>query len=83
MLTIVEAGKRGASDEEHYAFAQQEGRVIVTHDSDFLRLAVKCPDHPGLVYSPQGKTIGEMVRKLTLIVQLITAEEMNGKIEFI
>ncbi len=83
VLTIVEAGKLGAKDEEHYAFAHQEGRVIVTHDNDFLRLAARHPNHSGLVYSPKGKTIGEMIRKLTLIAQIITAEEMTGKIEFI
>lgn len=83
VLTIVEAGKRGAKDEEHFAFAQQEGRVIVTHDTDFLRLAAKHSHHAGLVYSQQGRSIGEMVRKLTLFAQIISAEEMMGRIEFI
>ena len=29
----------GASDKEHFTYAYEEGRVLVTFDDDFLRLA--------------------------------------------
>jgi uncharacterized protein with PIN domain len=83
VLTISEAGKLGASDEEHFAFARQQGRVIVTHDTDFLRLAADSSDHSGVVYAPQERTIGEMVRKLSLIARVIKEEKMRGHIEYI
>lgn len=83
VVTVAEAGKLEASDEEHLAFAHQQQRVIVTHDVDFLRLAAAASDHPGIVYSPQGRSIGEMVRNLTLIGQVLTTQEMHGHIEFI
>lgn len=83
VLTLAEAGKLGAADEEHFAFAHQQGRVIVTHDDDFLRLTAASSDHSGVVYGPQGRAIGEMVRKLTLIPQVLTAEDMRGRVEYI
>jgi predicted nuclease of predicted toxin-antitoxin system len=67
VLTLVEAGKLGATDKEHFVFARQQERVIVTHDTDFLRLAASSSNHAGIIYGPQGIMIGEMVRKITLI----------------
>ena len=51
VLTLREASMLGASDEEHIAFARRQGRVIVTYDDDFLRLAAEVPDHAGIVYA--------------------------------
>lgn len=62
VLTIVEAGLLGAEDEDLLAFARDEERVIVTQDRDFLRIAAQVDDPPGVVYAPQERSIGEMVR---------------------
>jgi predicted nuclease of predicted toxin-antitoxin system len=34
-VTTVEMGLRGQTDEAQLAFACQQGRVLVTHDTDF------------------------------------------------
>jgi predicted nuclease of predicted toxin-antitoxin system len=83
VLTLTEAGNLGASDEEHLAFAREEGRTIVTHDDDFLRLAAQTRDHAGVVYMPQRRSIGETVRGLTLIADVLGAEGMRGHVEFL
>ena len=57
--------------------------MIVTQDRDFLRIAAREQNHPGVVYAPQGRLIGEMVRMLDLLVQVSDAEEMYGRVEFI
>jgi predicted nuclease of predicted toxin-antitoxin system len=36
--TTVEERLTGATDEQQLAFATGQGRVLVTHDADFLRL---------------------------------------------
>ena len=41
-------GLRTASDPAQLAYVQREGRVLVTHDADFLRLASEGVDHPGI-----------------------------------
>src|SRR5699024_519569 len=81
--TLVEANKLGADDKEHLAFARQQRRAIVTHDTDFLRLANATSGHSVVVYAPQEQSIGEMVRKLSLIARVITEEEMRGHLEYI
>ncbi|WP_372636952.1 DUF5615 family PIN-like protein [Fodinibius sp.] len=45
VLTLVVADKIGAIDKEHLAFARQQRRAIVTHVTDFLRLASATLDH--------------------------------------
>lgn len=37
VTTTPEAGLRQADDLAYLAFTRQEGRVLVTHDADFLR----------------------------------------------
>ena len=61
VLTVVEAGMLGASDEEHVSKAREEDRVIFTQDVDFLRLAAAGRAHAGIVYAPQSSSIGDMI----------------------
>ena len=74
----------GASDEEQIAFAFHEGRVIVTHDADFLRLASQGVIHSGIAYCHFGdRTIGEMLRSLLLLSELYGPEFMFRRIEYL
>lgn len=81
--TLTEAGMLGASDEEHFAFAREEERTIVTQDDDFLRLAAHSSEHAGVVYLPQRRTVGKTVRGLTLIAEVLGTEGMRGHVEFL
>ena len=64
------AGLSGASDEEHLAFALREGRVAITHDADFLRLASRGTKHAGIAFCHFGsRTVGEMLRALLVLVR--------------
>lgn len=83
MLTVAEAGLLGSSDVEHLAGARADGRVIFTQDEDFPRLHAAGLDHAGIVYAPQETSIGEIVRGLILIHEVMESEEMIRHIEFI
>lgn len=83
VLTVPEADLIGASDEEHLARAAQEGRVLFTQDDDFLRLAAQGFKHSGIVYAPQGMSIGQIIYGLMLIHEVLDAEEMRQHIEFL
>jgi hypothetical protein len=84
VTTISEAGLLGAEDADLRAFPDEENRVMVTQDRDFLQLAVEAEeDHPGVAYAPQGRSIGELVRLLDLLAQVSDASEMRGRIEYI
>lgn len=83
VLSTREASKLGAPDIEHLTFARKEGRVIVTQDDDFLRLHAGGEEHTGIAYAQQQISIGEIIRGLILIYQVLDAEEMINHIEFI
>jgi predicted nuclease of predicted toxin-antitoxin system len=81
--TTVDEGLRGAPDIEHVAFAKSKGRVIYTHDADFLRLAASGIEHSGIVFSYAGtRGIGEAIEHLMLIHACMSEEEMQNHVEF-
>jgi predicted nuclease of predicted toxin-antitoxin system len=84
VFTTAEANLIGQSDEIQLEFARSEGRVIVTHDDDFLKIASLNCNHPGIAYCRKDtKTIGDIVNQLVLIHEILTLAEMRGKVEFL
>jgi len=83
VLTAAEASLLGASDEKHLALARTQGRVIFTQDDDFLRLHAAGLKHAGIVYASQGTRVGDIIRGLMLIHDLLEAEAMVGHVEFL
>ena len=83
VLTCQEAGMLEALDEEHLDLASRQGRVVFTQDDDFLKLHAKGIEHSGIVYSRQGTKIGDIVRGLMLVYQVLDAEDMVNHVEFI
>ena len=49
VLTMDEAGRASLPDIEHLRFAAAEGRVMATHDADYLVLAAQFLTHGGTV----------------------------------
>lgn len=85
VTTTVEIGLRSATDTVQLEYARNAGRVLVTHDADFLRLAAaEEVDHAGIAYCHQNKrTVGEIVRTLILIYELMSPDEMRGQVEYL
>jgi predicted nuclease of predicted toxin-antitoxin system len=83
VTTTAEAGLQDASDEQQSAYISQTGRVIFTHDDDFLRIHRSGEDHPGIVYSKHGtRSIGEIIRFLKLMNDCLEPEDMRGRVEY-
>ena len=83
ILTAAEVGLLGARDEEHTRRAREEGRTIFTQDTDFLRLHAAGADHAGIVYAPPQTSIGETIRGLMLIYEILEPSEMERHVEFL
>ncbi len=84
VTTTVEVGLRTASDESQLNFIRQQKRVILTHDQDFLIIASRTSEHPGIVYCKQKtRSLGEIVRGLLLIDEVYSPEEMVGRVEYL
>ena len=82
--TTADASLLGADDPDHVTFAVAAGRVIFSNDPDFLRLHDQGVEHPGIVYChQQTRSIGEIIRALELIWEVLEPEEMRNRVEFI
>ncbi len=83
VTTTVEAGLRTQNDQAHLRFARDEGRVIVTRDQDFLRLASGALDYSGVVFYTANQSIREIIEGLILIYEVMLPGEMAGRIEYL
>ena len=84
VTTTEDAALSGADDEDHVSFARSQGRVIVTHDDDFLALHSRGIRHAGIAYCHQGhRSIGALLRSLLLIHEYFTPEQMENRLEFL
>jgi hypothetical protein len=84
VTTSGEARLLGATDEEQLEFAGVSGRVIVTHDADFLRMHQQGVPHSGIVYAaPGSQDVGAIVRFLCLLHDCLDAQQMTGAVEFL
>jgi hypothetical protein len=84
VTTTVEAHLRTEEDDVHLAFANAEGRVIVTHDNDYLRFNAQGLPHPGIAYCPpQSRSMGHIIQTLVLMWEIMTPEEMRNHVEFL
>jgi predicted nuclease of predicted toxin-antitoxin system len=84
VTTTANAGLQGAADLAHVAFANTEQRVLFTNDYHFLSLHNQGVDHPGIAYChQQSRSIGEIIRALELIWEILEPEEMRKRVEFV
>jgi predicted nuclease of predicted toxin-antitoxin system len=84
VTTTVDTSLRTGNDPAHLDFIRREERVVVTHDADFLRYASQSSDHPGIAYCQMGaRSMGEIIRSLILIYEVLTSEEMVGHVEYL
>ena len=84
VTTTIECGLRTANDERQLEFIRAERRVIVTDDTDFLRIAATTSDHAGIVFCRRTvHSLGDIIRFLLLVHEVYAAGEMAGRVEYL
>jgi uncharacterized protein with PIN domain len=84
VTTTIDVGLRTAKDEEQLDFARRARRVLVTHDTDFLRFAGVDLDHSGIADCHKtARSLGEIIRSLILIYEILSLEEISGRVEYL
>ena len=79
-----EGGLEGVDDRTQLAFATSTGRVLMTHDADYLRLHTEGVPHAGIAYCCQGAlSVGQIIRGLTLIHDVLIDGEMVNRIAYL
>src|SRR5688572_1610854 len=80
VTTSTEAGLRGATDDEQLAHSIQAGRVLVTHDKDFLRIAAINVRHAGIAYCPPSyRSIGHIILRLVQLSRTNGPADLEGR----
>ncbi|MEK6909956.1 MAG: DUF5615 family PIN-like protein [Candidatus Aenigmatarchaeota archaeon] len=82
IVSVQELDKRSQSDEELLAFANQDGRTVITRDEDFLRLHAKGMQHHGIVFLTKRLDASTLVREV-LKVSMFELEQLKNAIVFI
>lgn len=84
ITTTTEAGLCRADDQSQIAYAWHEGRVLVTHDDDFLRWHSRGVPHAGIAYCRQeARSLGQIIEMLILMHDTLTPKEMIGQVQFL
>jgi predicted nuclease of predicted toxin-antitoxin system len=87
VTTAADAGLLGAKDEDHLAFAITQGRVLYTNDEDFLvlhALHARRTSLSGIVYChQQTRSVGDVIRALVLLWEVLDPDDMRNHVEFI
>ena len=78
----------GATDEQQLAHAQRIGAVLFTHDPDLVKLALekthRGATHSGVIFADLHRFgIGECIKRLALYAEVLGAEEMMNRVEFL
>jgi hypothetical protein len=89
VLTVAEAGRRGASDEQQLEFAVSVGRAVYTANlADFARLNDRWlatgQHHAGIiVLARQSLSVGVQLRALARLCEECEPIAMQDRIEFL
>lgn len=71
-------------DETQLDFARREGRMLVTHDDDFLVMANLTNDHCGIAYCHiHARSMRQIIDALILIHGVLTPNDTRGKVEYV
>ena len=84
VTTTAEAGLLSTADKNQLAWSTDEDRVLITHDHDFLRLQGSAVEHAGIAFCHvQSRSVGEIIRGLELIAELLEPDDMRNHVEFV
>ena len=87
-FSVYDEGKVGMSDEAQLAHATEHGAVLFTHDVDLIEIAAaingRGEEHSGVIFAEMHRIrLGECIRRLALYADVVTAEEMLNRVEFL
>ena len=89
VVTVLEAGLVGKSDEEQLTFAAELGCVLYTFNvSDFYRLYAQWMssgrEHGGMILAPQQRfSVGEQLRRILHLRSGTTTAGMRNRVDFL
>lgn len=88
IATIQETGQSGSDDPQVLQFAQQQGRIVISHDVNTLRAEAERRIAEGLgvsgvLLAPQQRGTREIAESIVLVWAASEAEEWVNRVVFI
>lgn len=84
VVTVLDLGLLGESDLNHLLYATAEGRILCTHDADYLEIASTGIAHAGIIFGQQHKHgVGAWVQFLELVYAVYDSDNMVNRIEYV
>lgn len=68
VVSVQELGMRGQSDKKLLEYAENAEMVIVTRDSDFLKLHSKGAEHAGILFMTKQLSVRTTIREIRLFL---------------
>jgi tRNA G26 N,N-dimethylase Trm1 len=86
-LTTQEAGRLGSNDDEQLSYAIEAQKALLTHNrTDFETLVTACSaaaqKHYGIIIAARHDA-HELVRRLLLVLNRTTADEMENQVRYL
>jgi predicted nuclease of predicted toxin-antitoxin system len=81
--TTQEAGLMGVSDTEQLAFATTEGRIVITADQDFLRIAAVDQNHAGIIFCTHSDRIGAIIKAIDALCFERPDDDFHGTVTYV
>ena len=83
-----EDGKLGVGDSAHFAHAAKLKAAIFTHDHHLVEIALEKraqgEEHYGVIFAEMHRLgLGECIKRLALCSEVLSAEEMMNRVEFL
>jgi hypothetical protein len=83
-----EEGKLGVVDSAHFAHAAKLKAAIFTHDHHFVEIALEKTaqgeKHHGVIFVEMHRLgLGECIKRLALCSEVLSADEMMNRVEFL
>ncbi len=83
-ISAREVGRLRLPNPEQLAFATAEGRVLVTHDQDYLALHATGTSHADIAgCHPTSYSLGQLIGAPVLVCGAMTADEMIDHVEYL
>jgi hypothetical protein len=87
VVTAYESGQQSADDEDLLTVAASQRRLMLTNDTDFLRLHAEWiqngRDHSGIVFWAQKMSIGVAIRRILKYALQTAPEDAANRVHFL
>ena len=88
VVSALDVGMAGRADEHQLEWAAANGRTLYSFNrGDFYKIHTawlkQDRSHEGIILSRQDLSVGEQMRRLLRLINMLTAEEMVNRVEFL